>query len=631
MSIITHPMRTLPVCALLLSPIVVAQTQEAVVVTATGRTQAIEDVVAAVEVIDRDALDLFTGDSVADVLRFSMGVQSFSGGSTDRVTLRGFSSNQILVLVDGRRRPSRFGGQNLAAIPTTDVERIEIIRGPKSALYGADAMGGVVNIILRRAGSRNEVDIRMLAGATDDGDRETAQISAGWGTLTERASHRFSTEYRNREPLARDENGADIFNSQQISALAWRGDFSPDVDHSLRWNLEFQDQDDEGMRFQQARGPLPGQRYPGLEQDERWLLEAGANGWLNHTWSYELGISRAESDGAARRQPDLLETTDYRIDQLDLRLHSHGMAHELTFGAGLLHEDIDISINSESLDRENRYALIQDQWRIAPDVSLLAGVRHDDYSDFGDTRNPRIGLLWNPGDWSLRINLGRAFRAPDSIEQFSSFVRGTLLITGNPELGPEQTRSVEAGLTRTLGSGEIIIDAYNNEVKDLISTVPTGETRGNLHVLRQENVDRARLRGIEAQYRQSLGHHWSLHLGYDWLDARDQDTGERLTGRARHRASASMNFDKGKWLLNLRALRLMDFYNSTSPFSAPFDENYARLDVSAHYRIRPRWTLFAGVDNLTDRTDPEAAARTLTSDPGQRYIYLGFRYQRSAP
>ena len=614
-------------CACVLLP-AAATAQEPVVVTATGREQAVADVVSAVEVIDRAALAQLAGSSVADVLRFSSGMQSFSGGSTDWVTLRGFSPDQTLVLINGRRRPSRFGGQNIAAIATTDIERIEIIRGPKSALYGADAMGGVVNIILRRPDGRNETDIQLLAGSTDEGGRETAQLGARWGTLTERGSHHVSTEHRVREPLMRDDNGADVFNDQQFSALSWRGDFSPDINHTWYWNLEFQDQEDSGMRFQQPRGPQPGQRYKGHEQDERWLAEIGANGWFSHFWSYELGLSRAQSDGSAQRQPDLVETTDYRIDGLDVRVHSHQMTHELTLGTGLLQEDIDISINSQRLGRDNHYALIQDQWHIAPGVSMLSGIRHDHYSDFGHTTNPRIGLLWKPRDWSFRINLGRAFRAPNSIEQFSSFVRGTLLITGNPDLGPERAKSVELGLTRRLGRARISIDAFNNDVRDLINTVPTGETQGRLSVLRQENVDNARLRGVEAQYHQSIADHWTLRLGYDWLDARDQNTGERLTGRARHRASAGINFDKGNLRLNLRALRVMDFYNSTSPFSAPFDENHSRVDVSTHYRIRPQWTIFAGIDNLADRADPEAAARTLTSDPGARYIYLGFRYQR---
>ncbi len=605
---------------------------DTIVVTATGREQAIETVVAAVEVIDRTQLAAFSGSSVADALRFSAGAQSFSSGSTDRVGLRGFSSNQTLILVDGRRRPARFAGQNLAAIPTDDIERIEIIRGPKSALYGADAMGGVINLILRQPAAPNEMDARALIGAADNGGRETLQLSLGWGTVTENGSHRVSAEHRRREPLERDDNGADVFNRQRLSALAWRGDQQVSDQHRLRWNLEIQDQDDEGQRFQAGRGPVPPVLFDGIEADRRWLAMAALDGRLGSDWVYDASLSRGQTDGEAQRQPNLRETTDYTIDEADLRLSNTFGNHHLTFGGGLLRENIDININDQAVRRSSRYLLIQDQWQISPELSALLGVRHDDYSDFGTTTNPRIGLLWRPGDWSLRANWGRAFRAPDSIEQFSSFVRGTSLITGNPDLGPERTRSTELGLARRLGnSAQIAVDAFDNRVDDLINTVVTGQTQGPLNILTRENVASARLRGVEVRYSQSLGEHWQMRLGYDYLDARDRDDDSRLLGRARHRSYADLAFVENQWRAGLRAQRLIDYFNRTSPTSAPFDENYARVDLYGEYQVRPQWALFGGIDNVTDRADPQAAALQVTSDPGQRYFYLGLRFRSATP
>ncbi len=624
--------QSLAAVALLLAHGTVARAESAamdtIVVTATGRAQTIETVVAAVEVIDREALDAFAGSSVADVLRFASGAQAFSSGSTDRIGLRGFSANQTLVLVDGRRRPTRFAGQNLAAIPTEDIERIEIIRGPKSALYGADAMGGVINLILRRPTGPNELDARSLVGAATNGGRETFQLALGWGTVSEQASHRLSAEHRRREPLQTDANGAEVYNRQRLLALAWRGDWQLADAHRLRWTLEFQDQDDDGKRFQPGRGPMPSVLYQSLEQDRRWLAMAGIDGELGGEWLYDFSLSRGETDGAARRQPDLIETTDYRIDEIDLRVFRSLGQHELTLGAGILREDVDISINDERLKRDSRYLLIQDQWQLGGDISVLLGLRYDDYSDFGNTTNPRAGILWRPGDWSLRANWGRAFRAPDSIEQFSSFVRGTSLITGNPDLGPERTHSLELGASRRLGQAEISIDAFDNRVDDLINTVLTGQTQGPLNILTRENVARARLRGLETRYSQRLGDHWSLRLGYDYLDARDRADDSRLLGRARHRAYADLGYGTESWRLNLRAQRLLDYYNRASPASAPFDENYARLDIYGEYRLGLNWALFAGIDNLTDRPDPQAAALQVTSDPGRRYYYLGLRFQR---
>lgn len=601
---------------------------DTIVVTATGREQAIETVVAAVEVIDRTQLAAFSGSSVADALRFSAGAQSFSSGSTDRVGLRGFSASQTLVLVDGRRRPARFAGQNLAAIPSDDIERIEIIRGPKSALYGADAMGGVINLILRQPGEANEVDARALLGAANNGGRETVQLSLGWGTVDESGRHRLSAEHRRREPLERDDNGADVFNRQRLSAIAWRGDHLLVEEHRLRWNLELQDQDDDGQRFQPGRGPVPAVVFDGIEKDRRWLAMAALDGQLGADWAYDFSLSRGQTDGEAQRQPNVRETTDYTIDEADLRLFKTFGNHELTLGGGVLRENVNININDQAVRRSSRYLLLQDQWQISPEFSALLGVRHDDYSDFGTSTNPRLGILWRPGDWSLRANWGRAFRAPDSIEQFSSFVRGTSLITGNPDLGPERTRSTELGLSRRLGNtAQISVDAFDNRVDDLINTVVTGQTQGPLSILTRENVASARLRGVEARYSQSIGNHWQMRLGYDYLDARDRNDDSRLLGRARHRSYADISFIENNWRAGLRAQRLIDYFNRTAPTSAPFDENYARLDLHGEYQIRPEWALFGGIDNVTDRPDPQAAALQVTSDPGQRYFYLGLRYR----
>jgi len=604
-------------------------TQE-VVITASGRQQAVEDVVAAVELIGREQLQQFEGASIADILRFSTGVQSFSSGSTDRIGLRGFSSNQTLVLVDGQRRASRFGGQNLAAIPAEDIERIEIIRGPKSALYGSEALGGVVNVILRRPEAVNEFDSRVSTGIATNGGRETMQVAAGWGTMTQSGSHRVSVELKDRQPLERGADGADVYNDQNLLALAYRGDWRDDQGTVIGWRFEYQDQDDAGMRVLPGRGAIPAQLYDGIEQDKRLFGALDFTGKVASAVDYQFSLARSQTDGAAQRQPALIEETEYSIDQADLRLGSDWQNHRITLGLGTLREDIDLTINIDRAQRESRYALLQDEWQITDDLSLLASVRYDNYSDFGSTTNPRVGLMWVIDGWRLRINEGRAFRAPDSTEQYSSFVRGTSLITGNPDLGPEKARMTEIAVQRNFGQTNISVDMFNSHVDGLINTLNTGRTQGRLSVLTRENIDRARLKGVELKIGQSMTEHLQLEIGYDYLDAINRNTGERLLGRITHRASLGLTYNDGPWRAGLRGQRIVDFYNRASPALRAFDENHARLDIHGSYSVNSLWSVFGGIDNITDRPDPEAAALQLTSDPGRRYYYVGIRFHGDA-
>jgi len=605
------------------------QPQE-VVITASGRQQAIEDVVAAVELISREELTQFAGASIADILRFSTSVQSFSSGSTDRIGLRGFSSNQTLVLVDGQRRASRFGGQNLAAIPAEDIERIEIIRGPKSALYGSEALGGVVNVILRRPAAVNEIESRVSTGIATNSGRETIQAALGWGTITKSGSHRISAEIKNREPLERGADGADVYNEQRLLALAYRGDWRAEQGHRIGWRFEFQDQDDAGMRILPGRGNVPAQFYDGIEQDRRLFGALVFNGTLAADIDYEFNMARSQTDGAAQRQPNLIEETEYSIDQADLRLGTDFGNHHITWGLGTLRENIDLTINTDRARRNSRYALLQDEWQMNDALSLLASVRYDNYSDFGSTTNPRIGLMWDVNGWRLRVNEGRAFRAPDSTEQYSSFVRGTSLITGNPDLGPEKARMTEIALQRDFGQTSVSVDMYDSRVDGLINTLNTGRTQGRLSVLTRENIDKARLKGLELKIGQSLTEQLQLEISYDYLDAVNRQTGERLLGRITHRASLGLIYSDGPWRAGLRGQRVIDFFNRVSPALPAFDENHARIDLHGSYTINPLWSVFGGIDNVTDRLDPEAAALQLTSDPGRRYYYFGIRYSGEA-
>lgn len=596
------------------------------VVTATGQEQPIFDVISAAQVIERDEIERFAGASIAEVLRYATGAAVFSSGSTESVRLRGFGSNQTLVLVDGQRRASRLGGQNIANIPVSEIERIEIIRGPMSALYGADALGGVVNLITRRAQNTQEAEVRTVVGVADGGGRETFLGSVSLGTVTERSSHRFNVEYRDRAALGDPQTPADELNAHELMALSQRSAFELGGDHWLDVSVEYQDQDDEGTRYVAPRGPVPGSTYQGLEQEERYFIGTRLGGPVAEQTDYSVSLGYSDTNGANRRQPGLIETTDYQLMQADARLYHYLDTSTLTLGAGGLREAVDINTNTDNARRTNRYLLAQNEWQLSENVNTILGLRHDDYTDFGSTTNPRLGATWQVGEWQLRGNVGTGFRAPTSLEQYSSFVRGVSLITGNEELSAEKARMVDVGARWQSAQTSLDISAFDSRVRNLIGTQPIGEVRNGLNVLEYTNVSRAHLRGLEVDALQQLAPWLSVSARYSYLDARDQDSNERLTGRTRHSGQLATTVYGSDWHTELRVLRLNGFYNNGSPQEAPTSSNYTRLDLYSEWQPVPRWTLFAGIDNLLDRADPDTAARTITTDPGGRYYWAGAQW-----
>lgn len=600
-----------------------------VVVTASGRPQPRDQVIASVELLDRETLDRFASGSLADLLRGVSGVRAYGSGSTEYVALRGFSQGQTLVLVDGMRRVARFGGQNLAALPIEAIERIEIIRGPASALYGADAMGGVINIITRKPAQGGLEYSRLSYGTADGGGRETWIASGGLGVHGDRGGLMLRYERRERDPLGKDPSGADLYNRQRLDAIEANAFFELAEGHRLEGLIERHDQDDFGRRYQPPRGPRPGFLWQGVERDLRRTAGLRYRGEWGDGLGASLALSRSSTDGAARRQPDLLEETDFTLDQLEGRLHLPIGDATLTAGAGFLREDLAITITSRVQSRNAKHGLIQYESAPARPLSFIAGLRLDRYSDFGEELTPRIGALWRIGDeLALRLNAGSAFRAPSAIEQYASFVRGTSLIRGTPGLKPERARFGEASLEWRPGAWLLELDLYEGRVRNLIRALNTGERQGPLNVLAYRNIDRARLRGAELRARYALSPAFDLAGSWEWLSAKDLTTGQRLLGSIRQRINLDASWRLQAGRIGLRAHRLVDYFNRPSPAVAPFDENYLRLDLYGEWRLREGLRAFAAVDNLLDRRDPLAASLTVTSDPGTRYLTVGLRWSK---
>lgn len=604
------------------------RTLDAVVVTATGQQSAVRDVQASAEVINRERLDRYADGNIAQALKQATGVQASNAGATGDIAIRGFNRNHTLMLVDGMRRTNNYGGNNPSQIGYFDVERIEIVRGPLSSLYGSEALGGVVNVITRHPGANPGTSVTVNAGSAEGG-RETLQTGVNYRTGDTRLGHSLTVEQNYRGRLRHSDSVDDDYGRLNNWSGSYRGRWAPDTTQSLAWAVEVFDRDNKA-RF----GDTAATRHTRFEDERRYF---GSVNYVREVGPGELTLraSHGQSKGSTNRSYPAVETTDYKQQQADAvyQFYPH-QAHAVSLGVGALRDDLDVSINSSPAQRVNRFVLAQDQWQLHPDWQLVAGVRMDRFDDFGSTTNPRLSLGWHSGGWSSRLGYGTAFRAPSLLEQYSSFVRGRILIRGNVDLKPEQSDTWEAMLRREFDNGHVEMTLHRNEVEDLIDSFTTNETVGRLRVVEYRNINRARIDGAELAASWQLTPRWSLSGGVDLIDARDAATNERLVGRAKQTWRLESRYETGAWAFNLRARHLVDYLATgidAPRGSAPYNTDLTRVDLSVRYAYRPDITLIAGIDNLFDQRDPDnysvTSAGTQRNDPDARYAYVGARME----
>ncbi len=619
------------------------------VVTASGSSQAIADVQASVEVFDRSRIERGAAHNVTSVLKNASGVQANSGGATGSISIRGFNTNQSLILVDGQRRTNNYSSNNPNQLSLYDVERIEVVRGPMSSLYGSDALGGVVNVITRRPGSNPGVRVRSVIGATDGG-RETLNTGFHLDTGNERLGHALTLEQLHRQSYRRSGDLEDDKGRLINLSLAYRGSWALDDSQSLDWTLEHfkRDNDLDAQALIRRPGSVPpvfdAVPFSRYEDEQRTF---GSLAWERLVGPGELRLrgSYGRSLGSTNRSfPETRrEDSDYRQYQTDLfyRLPLT-TAHQLALGGGHNRDELDVTINSRAVKRNNSFAFAQDEWALNDAWTLVWGGRYDRFDDGDNAFTPRISLGWQGDIWRGRLGYGEGFRAPSLLEQYASFTRGggRSLILGNPDLQPERSKALELALGVDLGVWQLDATLHESRVRDLIQAIQIGSEPlpggGVRNLTQYQNVERARLRGLELAARWAATDQLALQASYDWLDARDRDSDQRLFGRPRHTLRLESQYSLADWNFTLRARHLRDFRSQQigcRGVCPAYDTNLTWVDLQLGYQWSTQLDIFAGVDNLFDRPDPDnfvannAGTGGAGNDPDARYLYLGANYR----
>lgn len=579
-------------------------TGETIVVTATRTAQKSGQVIGDITVIGAREIAEAGQTTLVELLQKQPGIEitQYGGAGTGAdIRIRGGNPAHTLVLIDGLRVGSAtLGTTPLESISLDQIERIEILRGPASSLYGADAVTGVVQIFTKQGTGAPKLSARLGGGS-----HGLAQGGVQYG------GQAGATRFHLGAGYARTDGG---FSSTRPGTFGHNPDDDGDEKHSAH------------LRLEHALNAAHSVGLSGLYNRDRVEYDAGTaddyginyvnslsawwEGRLTDHWQSRLMIGQGQNRSANFSLG--ASTGEFNTDQTQYQWQNDFSLPlgALTASLERLEQKVDASqVAYKQTDRSVNAGQVGYQARIGRHA-LQASLRHDAYSDFGGqtTGTAGYGFDLTPA-WRVSASYGTSFKAPTFNDLYYP---ATAFFQGNPNLKPEQGRNVELGLRYQQGVNLFSATAYRNRVKDLIVYVfPT-----------MQNVNRATLEGLTLAGHTELAG-LRIQASYDWQNAEDEATGKALTYRAQHYGTLDISRAWGSWEIGT-ALVASDKRYTNAANTSKLD-GYARLDVRANYRLTPEWRLLARVNNVLDA---DYSLRAGYNTPGiNGFVGLEYRHK----
>ena len=600
---------------------------ETVVVTATGRETPESKVGATITVLDRDAIEQRHALSTIDLLRTIPGVVAVRSGGIGSLTglfVRGGESTYNKVLLDGMPLNEPGGAFNFASLSPENIERIEVLRGAHSALFGSDAMASVIQLFSTRPDAgRPQINLTL-----DGGTYNTAHVAAGLGARPRALEYSVFGSHLdtdNREP--NNENRTSTVSGSVTRTLAsgasmrflGRGEFgragTPGATAFARPDMD--------AFFRQRDGSFLG----------GWNQPIGSR--VTQQTSYSYIITKYRSTNLLTDPPytprfgDLVAafpSSDFLYDsETELGRHHFEYRADAVVGrnqvltAAFAYDgeravltDHRSTADPQRPDRNNTGTTVQ--YEASGDrVSLVGGIRFENNGSFGFYAAPRVAASWlvssggeDLGATRLRASAGRGIKEPLFIQSYSP----SPFFLGNPDLAPERSRGFDVGIEQRFGGDRAAIEAtyFANHFDDLISLGPTDPATFNA---RYENIGETRASGLELAGTAIVNGGFRLSGGYTLLDSRVVRSissspifapGRQLYRRPRHSGSLQASYSRKRLSLALGAVFIGSRVDSDFNFpTVTSNEGYALWNASGELRLMRRTAAFVTIENLTGR------------------------------
>jgi len=584
-----------------------------------GQEKNIEDVQASIEVVDKNFIENSNARSVPQLLNNALGVDVNDTGSTSSISIRGFSSSHTLILVDGLRRTGKYGNSDLTSIQLDDIERIEIVRGPMSALYGADGMAGVINIITKKNPKKDYLKLTLLGGVAQNGQRDTYITKLNGATIGKNITHNYSIELREKDEYRFDKKSVSTdLKEESKQFLSYANGINLSDNDSLNTRIEYSRQDDEGLNYA---------RIKTYEKENRYQFATQYN-HINEEFTFDSNLAYGYSDTDVSRGSGS-ETTDFK--QLEFNNYfRHYTSDEMTniLGAGFKNEKIDVSMYSKKASRDNLNLLFQNEYYLTQSLITNFGLRYDDFSDFGDTLNPKASIMYKFSDINFRTSYGEAFKAPSFTNMYSHFTRSagpiTYDISGNENLKPEESKTYEFAINYNKNSFDFEIIHHRTKLDNLINSYTQSYNQiTRTSYTSYKNIDKAQINGTEISSKYLFENGFGINLGWEHLDTKDETTNDRLTGSAKTALKMNLSYEINDLGVYLNIKRYNNYYG-TDENRVNVNSDYTVADLKLNYEFTKTLEWFIGVDNIQNRQMPyNMTSRGTPNDPGERFYYTG--------
>lgn len=586
-------------------------TPEQIVVTGSRVEQPISAVIGSVTVITRDDIERRQVQSVQDLLRGEAGIDiSNQGGlgKSSSIFLRGANASQTLILVDGVRLGSAtLGTTSIESIPIDQIERVEIVRGPRASLYGSDAMGGVIQLFTRKVQGVN-----LSVGY---GSHNTQNYSAGFGEQLGQFRFGVNAGYL-------QSNGFDSCSGDPVT-FSGCGVIQPDDDGYRNSSVTAHVGYAFGERVDLEAQTLYSQSYTEFDG----FYDAARNRQSAPTLKLRVqaldSLAFTATGGITEDKNEnflggiSLSHFDTRKDVASLQTDwQPSKQHTVSLGVDYLRDRVDSDTAYPVNARRNTGVFLQYLGRIAAH-EISASARHDDNQQFGSYNTGGLGWKWFVLDRALAINAGwgKAFHAPSFNDLYYPNDGSS---AGNPDLLPERSRSYELGLSGTHNWLSWSLQAFHTNVEGLIDWTPDAS-----FFYSPQNLSSATMRGIEATTTATLAA-WRVALNYTYLDPRsvgDVNDGRVLPRRARQSGRIDVSYNMGPARLSSTVNVIGPRYDDLSNTARL--GGYSTVDFASDVELSKALTLQVKLANFFDRR--YETARYYNQDG--RAIYLTLRYQ----
>ncbi|MFA8434720.1 MAG: TonB-dependent receptor domain-containing protein [Marinifilaceae bacterium] len=628
-----------------------------VVVTGTGTPHHMKSAPVQTELISKKLVKGVSAPTFTDLMSSISPSFDFSPGTMGSfMQLNGLGNDYILVMVNGKRMYGDIGGHNdLNRINPDNIERIEVVKGASSSLYGSEAIAGVINIITKDSKRKVQVENNSRIGENGSWQQNNnLHLNFGRFSSTTTYSRKESDGWQlskfeidddkdNNDPSddVLVETDAKAMNAFEDYTISQKLEYAP----TKKLNLYVM-----GSKYEKdVMTPTTVKKY-GYYYDD-FGYSAGAKYILNKSDFITLDYNSDQFKYYYKYNQDYKDyttgekslNTDQRREDVNLKyVFNLNKANKISIGTEYVNEELKSEgrLEAEKVDAYTLSAFAQDEIKLVKNLSVVAGLRYVNHKEFGNSITPKVSALYKLKDFNFRGTYAKGFKAPTMKELYYHYEKRGSLYLGNTELDPQTSDYYSASVEYIIQKMSFSVSAYRNDVKDMIGyqTIETStenKANGVKRTKQHYNIGEAQSQGIDFLFNVRLGAGFTVGGGYSYVDAQNETEDMRLEGVAQNYANFRLLYDRNwkDYALNVSLLgRIQDekFYDDNSGNAEGY--NLWKLTTTHRFANVGAFNLeaTAGVDNIFDYVDDRPyGVHYGTMTPGRTYfVGLNIRFAK---